>query len=159
MLLVKKWPFFQSFFFKQFQSGKCLLRYSRTSKRLSRFLKKRSSNSRKMDIFFKGVNPCFWSKNGHFSNFFFSAIQARKMSFTIFQIEKTRFQAIKTKCSKSHKIDIFQRGLPMLLVQRWPFFQLFFQAILVRKMYFTLFQNEQTPFQAFKKKKFKKSKN
>ena len=21
--------------------------------------------------FSKGVNPCFWSKNGHFSNFFF----------------------------------------------------------------------------------------
>ena len=26
----------------------------------------------------------FWFKNGHFSNFFFEAIQAKKMSFTIF---------------------------------------------------------------------------
>ena len=34
--------------------------------------------------FFKGVNPWFWSKNGPFSNFFFWAIQARKMSFRIF---------------------------------------------------------------------------
>ena len=34
--------------------------------------------------FSKGVNPWFWSKNGHFSTFSFKAIQARKMSFTIF---------------------------------------------------------------------------
>ena len=32
----------------------------------------------------KGVNPWFWSKNGIFSNFFFKAIWAREMSFTIF---------------------------------------------------------------------------
>ena len=61
--------------------------------------------------FSKGVNPWFWSKNGHFSNFFFQARQARKMSFTIFQNEKTPFQAIKTRSSKSHKIDIFPKGL------------------------------------------------
>ena len=35
--------------------------------------------------FSKGVNPWFWSKNDHFGNFFFfKAISARKMSFTIF---------------------------------------------------------------------------
>ena len=49
----------------------------------------------------------FLSKNGHFVNFFFLAIQARKMSFTIFQKEKTPFQAIKTSISKSRKTDIF----------------------------------------------------
>ena len=34
--------------------------------------------------FFKGVNSWFWSKNDPFSNFFFLAMEARKMSFTIF---------------------------------------------------------------------------
>ena len=58
-----------------------------------------------------GVNPWFWSKNGPFSNFFFQAIQHRKMSLTIFQNEKTPFQAIKTTTSKSRKIDIFPKGL------------------------------------------------
>ena len=33
--------------------------------------------------FSKGVNPWFLSKNGRFSNFFFKAINARQMSFTI----------------------------------------------------------------------------
>ena len=39
----------------------------------------------------------------------------------------------------------------MVLVQKWPFFQLFFfQAIQARKNCFTTFQNEKTPLQAIK---------
>ena len=73
-------------------------------------IKTRSSKSRQIDdILEKG--PWFWSKNGPFSNFFFQTIQPRKRSFTIFQNEKTPFQAIKTRSSKSRKIDIFPKGL------------------------------------------------
>ena len=65
-------------------------------------IKTRSLKSRKIAIFPKVVNPWFWSKNGHCSNIFFvKAIQARKMSFTIFQKEKTPIQDIKTRSSKS----------------------------------------------------------
>ena len=94
--------------------------------------------------FSKGVNPWFWSKNGYFSNFlFFQAIQARKMSFTIFYNEKTPFYAIKTQSSKSRNIDIFPKGLthgfgPKMAI----FFNFFSQAIQTRKMSFTIFQNE-----------------
>ena len=59
--------------------------------------------------FSKMVIPWFWSKNGHFPNFFFQAMQAWKMSFTIFQNKKRPFQAIKRRSSNSRKIDIFQR--------------------------------------------------
>ena len=72
------------------------------------------------------------------------------MSFTIFQNEKKPFQAIKTRSSKSRKIDIFSKGLTHDLVQKWPFFQVFFQVIQARKMSFTVFQNEKTPFQVIK---------
>ena len=34
--------------------------------------------------FSKGVNPSFWSKNGHFSHIFFQAINSKKMSYMIF---------------------------------------------------------------------------
>ena len=102
-----KMAIFPTFFFRQYRPEKCLLRYSRTKKRLSR-LKNQKFKKSKNWPFFKGVNPWFWSKNGHFSNFFFQAIQAKKMSFTIFQNDKTPFQAIKTRSSK---IDIFPRGL------------------------------------------------
>ena len=36
MVLVQKWQFFYLFFFSQYMLGKCLLRHSRTKKRLSR---------------------------------------------------------------------------------------------------------------------------
>ena len=38
----------------------------------------------------------------------------------------------------------------MVLVQKWPFFQLFFQAIQTRKMSFTIFYKENTSFQGIK---------
>ena len=85
-----------------------------------------------------------------FPPFFFQAIQTRKMSFTIFQNEKSRFQAIKRRSSKSQKIDVFQKGQPMVFFKTWPFFQLYFQAIKASKMSFTIFYNEKTPFQAIK---------
>ena len=89
------------------------------------------------------------------------------MSFTIFYIKKTPFQAIKTRSLKNRKILFFQsvifptffggaiqaRKMSFRIfqnVQKRPLFQLFFQAIKNRKMSFTIFQNEKTPFQAIK---------
>ena len=85
-------------------------------------IKTRSSKSRTINIFPKGLIHGFGPKMAIFPNSFFQAIQPRKMSFTIFQNEKTPFQPIKTKSLKSQKIDIF----PIVLVQKWPFFQTLF---------------------------------
>ena len=110
MLLVQTLPFFPLFFqaigarkisFTIFQSGITPLQA----------IKSRSKKSRKIDIFPKGLTQGFGPKMASFSTFSFQAIQARKMSFTIFQSEKTPFQAIKTRSSKSQKIDIFPKGL------------------------------------------------
>ena len=80
------------------------------------------------------------------------------MCFTIFQKEKTPFKAIKTKRSKSRKIDIFPKGLTHGLTPKWPFVQHFFQAIFARKMSLTIFYNEKTPFQAIKTRRSKNRK-
>ena len=110
--------------------------------------------------FSKGVNPWFWSKNGHFSTFSFEAIQARKISFTIFQNEKTPFQAIKTRSSKSRKIDIFPMGLTHGCGQKKAIFQtFFFSAIQTRKMSLMIFQIEKTPFKAITTRSSKSRKN
>ena len=74
-------------------------------------IKTRRSQSRKINIFPKGLTHGFGPKMAILATCFFQAIQARKMSFTIFQNEKTPFQAIKTRTSKSRKIDIFPKGL------------------------------------------------
>ena len=81
------------------------------------------------------------------------------MSLTILQNEKTPFQALKTRRSKSRKIDIFPKGSTHGFGPEMAIFSTsFFQPIQSRKMCFTIFQNEKTPFQAIKKK-FKNSKN
>ena len=86
-----------------------------------------------------------YQKKAIFSTFFFLAVKARKMSFTIFYNKKTPFQAIKTRSSNIRKIDIFLRGLTHdfgLKLAIFPTF--FFQGIQARKI---------------KNNKFKKSKN
>ena len=106
-----KMAIFATFFFRQYRPEICLLRYSTTKKTPFQPIKTRSSKSQKKFYFPKGVNSWFWSKNGRFAIVFFKAIQASKMSFNIFQNEKTRFYAIKTRSSKSRKIDIFPNEL------------------------------------------------
>ena len=112
-------------------------------------IKTRPSKTRKIDIFLKGLTLGFGPKMAIFLTLF-KAIQARKKSFTIFQNEKSPLQAIKTRSSKVEKLTFFQRGEPMVLVQKWPFFQLSFKPIQARKMFFTIFWNEKSPFQAIK---------
>ena len=114
-------------------------------------IKTRSSRIQKIHIFPKGLTHGFGPNMAIFPSFFFQAIYNRKIRFTIFQNEKTPFQAIKTRSSKSRKIDIFPKGLTHGFGPNLAFFPIFFfQAIFVRKMTFRIFQNEKTPFQAIK---------
>ena len=86
-----------------------------------------------------------------FFQLFFYSIQARKMSFMIFQNEKTPFQAVKTRSSKNLKMDIFPKELTHGFRPKMAIFPtFFFQAIQYRKMSFMLFQNKKTPLQAIK---------
>ena len=90
---------------------------------------------------------------------FFQAIQARKMCFTIFQNEKTPFQAIKTRSSKSRKIDIFPKRLTHGFRPKMAIFPTFFlgNKALQNVSYDILKQTN--AFLGYKNKKFKKSKN
>ena len=82
---------------------------------------------------------------------FVLAIQAKKTCFMIFQNEYTTFQAIKTRSSKSRKIDIFPKRLVHGFRIKLVIFPIsFFQAIQAKKMCFMIFQNENTTFQAIK---------
>ena len=110
MVLVQKWPFFQVFFLGNIGQENVFYDILERKNAFLSYKNKKFEKSKNCHSS-KGVNRWFWSKNDHFSNFSFQAIQARKMSFTIFQNEKTPFQAIKTRSSKSQKIDIFLKGL------------------------------------------------
>ena len=118
-------------------------------------IKTRTSKSRKIDIF---PNPWFWSNNGHFSNFFFQAIQARRTSFTKFYNVKTPFQAIKTRSSKSRRIDIFPKGLTYGFGPNWHFFN-FFLGNIGQENVFSDILEWKNHFLGYKNKKLKKQKN
>ena len=60
--------------------------------------------------FSKGVNPCFWSKNGHFSNFLFSQYMAGKCLLRDSRTKKCLSRLEKQEVP-SQKIDIFLKGL------------------------------------------------
>ena len=64
-----KMGIFQLSFLRQYRPGKCLLRYSRAKNAFLVYTKKKFKMS-KYWHFSKRVNPWFWSKYGHFSNFF-----------------------------------------------------------------------------------------
>ena len=121
-------------------------------------IKSRSSKSRKIDIFTNGLPHCFGPKMAIFPTFIFQAIQASKMSFTIFQNEKTPFQTIKTKSSKIEKLTFFQRGNPWFWTKNGHFSNFYFLGNIGQENVFSIFQNEKTPFQAIKKRSQKSRK-
>ena len=118
-----------------------------------------TSKRRKIDIFPKGITPCFGPKMTIFQPFFFQTKSARKMSSTILQNKKTPFQPIKTRSSKNRKIDIFFMGLTDGFGQKGHFSNFFLGNIGQEiKMSFMIFQNEKTPFQAIKRRSSKSRK-
>ena len=125
-------------------------------------IKTRSSKSRKIDIFPKGLTHGFGPEMAIFPNFFFLGNIGKKNVFYDILERKNAFLGYKNKKSKrSKKLTFFQRfskGFSMVLVQKWPFCKLFFQAMQARKMSFMIFQNEKTPFQAIKTRSSKSRK-
>ena len=67
-----------TFFFKQFRKGKCLLPYSRKKKTPLYAIKTRSSKSRKIGIFPKGLTHGFGPKMANFPTFFFKQFRKGK---------------------------------------------------------------------------------
>ena len=111
MVLVRKWLFFQHFFFQAIQARKMSFTRFYNKKATFQAIKTRSSESRKIDIYPKGLTHRFGPKMAIFPTYFFNAILARKLSFTKFYNVKPTFQAIKTRSLKNRKIITFPKGL------------------------------------------------
>ena len=90
MVLVQKWPFFQLCFFRQNRPGKCVLRHSRTKKRLSRLQKQEVQNFEKINIFLNGLTHGFGAKMVIFPTFFLGNISQENVFYYILE-PKTPF--------------------------------------------------------------------
>ena len=157
MVLVQKWPLFQVFLFRQYRLGKCPLWYSRTKKRLSRTVKTRSLKGQKIGIFPKGLTHGFGPKMAIVPSFFFRQYRPGKCPLWYPRTKKRLSTTIKTRSLKGQKIGIFP--IPMVLVQKWPFFQLFFWGTIGQENVFYDTLERENTFLGSKSKKFKNSKN
>ena len=98
-----------SLFFRQHKPRKC---FYNILERTNAFLCYKNNNFRKSKnwLFFKRVNPWFWSKNGHFLNFFFRH-KSQKNDFYNKLERKNAFLGYKSnKFQKSKNWHFFQRG-------------------------------------------------
>ena len=146
MVLVQKWPFFHLFFLTNIGQENVFHVILEWKNAFLGYKNKKFKKSKNWD-FSKGVNPWFWSKNGHFSKvFFFRQYRPGKCLLRYFTT-KNSFLGYKNKNFKKSKHWHFYKGVnPWFWSKNDHYFNLFFKAILARKMSFTIFYNERTPF-------------
>ena len=102
MVLVEKWPCFQLFFLGNI--GQKNVVYDILERR-DPFLGYKNKKFKKLKnwYFSKGVNPWFWSKNDHFSNFFFLGNKGKKNVFSHILEWRNAFLGYKNKKFKRSK--------------------------------------------------------
>ena len=110
MVLIQKWSFSQLFFLGDIGQENV---FNDILERKNTFLSYKNMKSKKSKNwhFSKGVNPCFWSKNAHISNFIFLGnIDQENVFYNILE-PKNNFLAYKNmKCKKSKNWH-FSEGL------------------------------------------------
>ena len=158
MVLVQKSHFFKLFFLGNIGQEKAFYDILERKNAFLGYKKKKFKESKNCH-FSKRVSPWFLDKTGHFSTFSFEGIQARKLACTIFQNEKTPFQAIKTRSSKSRKIDIFPKGLTNRFGPKMAILSTFFFGNIGQENVFYDILAQKDAFVGYRNKKFKKSKN
>ena len=158
MVVVQKQQFFQIFFQEIKSRTMCFTKFQNEKTPLQT-MKKRTLKSRKINIFPKELTHGFGPEMAIFPSFIFQAIQDRKMSFTIFQNEKTPFQTIKTRSLKSRKIDIFPKRLTHGFGLKMAIFPTFFLGDRGQENVFYDILQRENAFLGYKNKKFKKSRS
>ena len=109
MVLVQKWPFFQLVFLGNIGKENIL---SDILERKNPFLgyKNKQFKKAKNWHFSQGVNPWVWSKNGHFSNVFFSASIGQENILNDILERENAFLGYKNKKFKKSKNCHFSKG-------------------------------------------------
>ena len=147
---------FATFSFYALQTRKISFTILQKEKTPFQAIKTRSWKSRKIEIFPKGVNPWFWSKNGHFPNFFFLGYISQENVFYDILKQKIAFLGYKNKKFKMSKIcDFLLKRLTHSFEPKVAISTVFFQALQKKKIYFTIIQNKNAPFKAIKTKSLK----
>ena len=111
MFLVQKWPFLKtSFFLGNIGQGNVFCDILELKNTFIDYKNKKFKKSKNWH-FSKGVNPWFWSKNGHFSNFFFLGNIGQENVFYDILERKNAFLGYKNKKFKKSNNCHFSQGV------------------------------------------------
>ena len=110
MVLVQKWPFFQLYFLGNIGQENVFYDILERKKAFLGYKNKKFKKSKSWH-FSKGVNPCFWSKNGHFLHFLFLGIIGQENVFYDILERKNVFLEYKNKKFKKTKKWHFSKGV------------------------------------------------
>ena len=110
--------------------------------------------------FSKGVNPWFWSKNGHFSKFVFLGKIGQEHVFYDILERKNAFLSYKNKKFKKAKNWHFSKVVnPWVLSKNGRFSKFVFLGKIGQEHVFYDILDRKKAFLSYKNKKFKKAKN
>ena len=139
---------FPTFFFcSQYRPGKYLLRFFRTKNFFLGYKKKKFQTSKNWH-FSKGVNPWFWSKYGHFSNFLFLCNTVPGNIFYDILERKNTSLKYKNKILKNSKNWHFSKGVnPCFWTKNGYFSNFFFVGNIGQEKYLSrFFRTKKTSF-------------
>ena len=138
MVFVQKWPFFQLFFLGDISQENVFYDILERKNAFLGYKNKKFKKSKNWH-FSKGVNPWFWCKNGHFSNFFFLGIIGQENVFYDILERKNAFlgyknmkfkKSINCVLFKKSKNSHFSKGVnPWFWSKNGHFSNFFFKAI------------------------------
>ena len=159
MVLVQKWPIFQLFFLGNI--GQENVFYD-ILERKDAFLDYKNKKFKKTKNwhFSKGINPCFWCKNGLFSNFFTLGNIGQENVFCDILERKNVLLGYKNKKFKKSKNWHFSKGVnPCFWSKTGLFSNFFFSGNIGHENIFYDILKQKNDFLGYKKNKFKNSKN
>ena len=110
MVLVQKWPFFQLFLLDNIGQENVFYDILERKNAFLGYKNKKFKKSKNWH-FSKGVNPWFWSKNGHFANFFCLGNIGQENVFYDILERKNASLGYKNKKFKKSKNWFFSKGV------------------------------------------------
>ena len=146
MVFVQKWPFFPIFFLRQYSPGKMFFYDILQQENLFLGYKNKTIENSKNWHLSKGEIPWFWSKNGHFSNFFLGNIGQENVFYDILERKKAFVGYKKKEVEKVKKLNL-SKGVDLWFSSKNSHFSKFFlEAILARQNVFLRFSTTKKLF-------------
>ena len=156
MVLVQKWQFSQLFFLGNIDKENVFDDILEPKNAFLGYKNKKFKKSKNWN-FFKIINPWFWSKNGHFSNFFFLGNIGQENVFDDILEPENAFLGYKKNKFKKSKNGHFFKGInPWFWSKNGHFFNFFFLGNIGQENVFDDILEPPNAFVGYKNNKFKK---